>query len=296
MVHLQRHQDDDSNQDSEERATQDALVLAGSSVGATRAGAGARAAAAVAVLAEATTAARRARTRARGRARATRATAGIVARGATLAEMLASTAARGGGNAVTSGSGSRSRRTAGASTQRGVRASSTQGAQDSRVADEGDVALQGISAGVGVRVGAGLLRAGGDAVALDADIADGRKVITVLLDIRAVPVDGTTGPSDRAGGAAGRTGRPDGKLQARGGLRVLVNVGGRVVGGRLGQCALHGAVDAPGQLVGAPVELVGVPVIEGVAAGDGQVLAVVPYTKSQHERKMVRTRGARAYS
>lgn len=253
--HLERDKSHDGNQDGEERAVQNTLVLVGSS------------AVAGGTLAE--------------RAGGGGGVSVRVRRGASSALTLLTRATVGvGGNAVgavaaAGGSG------AGASTEGHVQTGSTQGAENSGVTGDLDIGLHGVAGGEDVRVVASGGDSVGSGVACNIDLTDGSVVVTGILNILAVPVNLTTSPGDSTGGIAGLTGGPEGHLQAGGGLGVLVLLGGGVVGIGLLDSAHHGAVDDPLQLFGLPVDLVGVPVIEGVLAAHGGVGAVVPCDHSQ---------------
>lgn len=253
-LHLQRHQNNHSHKDCEERATEDTLTL---SRGTVALGSG------LSALAEASAGSRSGAGAAAGAARVR---AGSAVAGHTTGTTVV------GGDAVAAGGGG----TAAVGTEGHVQTGSTEGTENGRVISDGDVGLHGSLGGVDVRVVAGLLGARGGSVASDIDLANSSVVVTLLLDVLAVPVNLTTGPVDGTLGVAGLAGGPERHLQARGGLGVLEAVGSGVPGVGLLQGAHDGAVDDPLGLVGLPVDLVGVPVVKGILVADRGVGAVVP--------------------
>jgi hypothetical protein len=129
--------------------------------------------------------------------------------------------------------------------------------------------------GVVVVVGLVLVRAGRRVrvEALHRDALELRVVVSILLDVLAVPVDQTARPVDRSLAVGRQTTRPDRQLHSRRSLRVAPLVTRRVpsILAVLGASDL--AVDEPGDGVGRPLDLVVVEVVVGTA-GHGDVHAV----------------------
>lgn len=109
-------------------------------------------------------------------------------------------------------------------------------------------------------------------VSLDTNVLDVRIVVTVVLDILGVPVDGTTSPLDRTQSIQVGSGRPQRKLDSGGSGWVVVSVLCQVPGVGSLQGTHDVSVDDPLSLVLGPVDLVVVVVLVGV--GGGVVLGV----------------------
>ena len=91
-----------------------------------------------------------------------------------------------------------------------------------------------------------------------------RVVVTISLDIVAVPIDLSSSPVNCALGVGGESSWPDGDLDTGWGLWVLPLVGRCVpcILTLLGASDL--AVDGPGDFVGRPIDGVVVVVVEGI--------------------------------
>lgn len=101
-------------------------------------------------------------------------------------------------------------------------------------------------------------------VALNRNLAKSRKVVAVILDVAAIPVNHATSPIDGALGVGLETTRPEGNLDTRRSLGKvpLVRSGVPSLGLLLGSC--NHAIDHPIDLFGRPADLVLVEVIEGI--------------------------------
>ncbi len=117
--------------------------------------------------------------------------------------------------------------------------------------------------GVDVGLAARLVDARGGIVAFDGDFLKLRVVVSVVLDVGAVPVDEPATPVDGSLAVGWETGGPEGELDTGWCLGEVVLVGAAVEGGVFFEGADDAAVDGPGAGVGFPVDFVGVPVVEG---------------------------------
>jgi hypothetical protein len=101
-------------------------------------------------------------------------------------------------------------------------------------------------------------------VAFDRDLAKGRIVVTVGLDVWAVPLNWTTGPLDRTGSVGRRTTGPNRELDTCRRLREAPLIGCGIPSLRPLLNPANLAVDEPRYIVRCPSNLVLVKIIESV--------------------------------
>jgi len=105
-------------------------------------------------------------------------------------------------------------------------------------------------------------------VALDGDLAKCGKIITVVLDILTVPVDGPASPVNCTLGVGVGTTRPDGQLYTRRRLGEVILVGCRVESLRLLLGSADLTVYKPCDVIGCPPDLILMEILESVGKTD----------------------------
>jgi hypothetical protein len=103
---------------------------------------------------------------------------------------------------------------------------------------------------------------------------EGCVVVSVVLDIRGVPVDQSTGPLDGSLSVGGKTSRPEGKLHTSRCLREIPLVRRGIPGVRSLQRAADLSIYQPCDLIRSPINFVRVVVIERVSKRDVQLVVI----------------------